>query len=94
MDQILFRAEIALCRLHRCVNYAGQRRLFIDSRCRELATDLEQVIWKVDPNGNALSNLDKSDPMRTHLSDALGYYVSREFPLRGFLGERGDPAIL
>jgi len=52
-----------------------QRRLVIDTRCRELANDLEQVIWKADPNGNMLSDLNKSDPMRTHLSDALGYMV-------------------
>ena len=59
------------------------------TRCRELANDLEQVIWKSDPHGNVLSDLNKSDPMRTHLSDALGYYVLREFPLRGFVGARG-----
>ena len=76
------------------LNYAGKRRLVLDTRCRELANDLEQVIWKSDPHGNVLSDLNKSDPMRTHLSDALGYYVSREFPLRGFVGERGGPAIL
>jgi hypothetical protein len=76
------------------LNYAGKRRLVLDTRCRELANDLEQVIWKADPHGNVLSDLNKSDPMRTHLSDALGYYVSREFPLRGFVGERGGPAIL
>ena len=56
------------------LNYAGERRLFLDRRCRELANDLEQVIWKSDPHGNVLSDLDKSDPMRTHLSYALGYY--------------------
>ena len=76
------------------LNYAGARRLFIDTRCRELASDLEQVIWKADPDGNVLSDLNKSDPMRTHLSDALGYMVAREFSMRGQFGEKGGPAIL
>jgi hypothetical protein len=76
------------------LNHAGERRLLIDSRCKELAKDLEQVVWKTDPSGNALSELNNRDRMRTHLSDALGYYVHREFPMRGVSGERGGPAIL
>jgi hypothetical protein len=75
-------------------NHAGQRRLFIQPRCRDLINDLEQIIWKADPHGNSLSEIDKSDPMRSHLSDALGYHVVREFPLRGLVGERGGPALL
>ena len=76
------------------LNYAGKRRLFLDPRCRELANDLEQVIWKADPHGNVLSDLNKSDPMRPHLSDALGYMVAREFSIRGRFGEKAGPAIL
>ena len=76
------------------LNYAGKRRLVLDAKCRELASDLEQVVWKADPHGNVLSDLNKSDPMRTHLSDALGYYVSRDFSMRGTFGEKGGPAIL
>ena len=76
------------------LNHAGERRLFIDLRCKELAKDLEQVVWRTDPSGNALSDLNNSDRMRTHLSDALGYYVHREFPMRAAIGERGGPAIL
>jgi len=39
-------------------NYAGERRLFINPRCKELIKDLEQVSWKTDPNGNTLSEID------------------------------------
>src|SRR5712691_13462338 len=42
---------------------------------RNSAKDLEQVVWKTDPSGNTLSELNNRDRMRTHLSDALGYYV-------------------
>jgi hypothetical protein len=75
-------------------NYADERRLLIDPGCRHLIRDLEQVRWKADPHGNALAELDKSDPMRTHVSDALGYFVSREFPMRAQRGEQPGPAIL
>ena len=44
--------------------------------------DFEQVSWKTDPHGNSLAELDKSNFMRTHVSDAIGYYVAREFPVR------------
>lgn len=76
------------------LNYTGQRRLFVDSKCKELAADLEQVAWKADTHGNILSELDKRDPLRTHTSDALGYYVARAFPMRAKRGEMGGPAIV
>jgi hypothetical protein len=63
-------------------NHAGEHRLLIDPRCKHLIKDLEQVCWKVDPHGNPLAELDKSDPMRTHVSDAVGYWIAREFPMR------------
>jgi hypothetical protein len=75
-------------------NYAGQQRLFVDPRCKGLIQDFEQVCWKNDPHGNTLAELDKSDPRRTHLSDAVGYYVSREFAMRPVRGEMGGPAII
>lgn len=34
--------------------------------------DFERVHWKSDGNGNTISEIDKSDPARTHVSDALG----------------------
>lgn len=75
-------------------NHAGQRRLKIDPKCKHLIKDLEQVSWKADPYGNPLAELDKSDPMRTHASDALGYLVAREFPMRAQMGERAGPSIV
>jgi hypothetical protein len=38
--------------------------------------------------------LDKSDPMRTHVSDAIGYLIAREFAMRPVRGEVGGPAIV
>ena len=74
-------------------NHAGQHRMVVDQSCRHLIKDFEQVCWKADPHGNALADLDKSDSMRTHASDAVGYLVAREFPMRAKMGERGGPMI-
>ncbi len=75
-------------------NHAGDRSLFVNATCEELAIDLEQVTWKSDAAGNVLTDIDKSDPLRTHLSDALGYYVAREFPMKRKAGYIGGPALL
>jgi len=67
---------------------SGERRLFMAPHCKELATDFEQVAWAV----NSSTDIDKrKDPKRTHISDALGYLVTRVAPvtLRG--GERSTP---
>jgi hypothetical protein len=53
-------------------SHSGQRRLLVDPKCRELIKDFERVCWKSDPHGNLQTDLDKSDPMRTHVSDAMG----------------------
>jgi hypothetical protein len=71
------------CVNSRLENMTGDVRLFIDPRCRELTRDLEQVIWATDRNGRTTSEINKSDPNRTHSSDALGYYIAQAFPLRG-----------
>ena len=73
-------------------NQAGQRRLLIDPGCKQLIQDFERVHWKSDPNGNLLGDIDKSDPMRSHASDALGYMIAREFPMRASVGEK--PGLL
>jgi hypothetical protein len=78
------------CVNSRVCNACGERRLFIDPRCRQLIRDLEQVTWKTDANGNPLLELDKSDPMRTHSSDALGYYIARAFPMQPKVGYRRE----
>jgi hypothetical protein len=71
-------------------NQAGQRRIWIDPGCKHLITDLERVHWKADPSGNMLPDIDKSDPARSHVSDALGYMIAYEFGMRGKFGEMPD----
>ena len=69
-------------------NQAGERRLRIDAGCKQLIQDFERVHWKADPNGNALADIDKADPLRSHLSDALGYMIVQEFGMRQNGGPR------
>ena len=65
----------------------GERRLFIDAKCRELIKDLEQVTYKPDQGV-----IDKDrDPERTHVSDALGYLLWQEHGSATRMGERGRP---
>lgn len=66
-------------------NAGGRSRLFHHPRCAHLRKDFESVEWRLDG-----SRLDKTNPERTHASDALGYFVEREFPLRI---EKPDPGI-
>jgi len=75
-------------------NHAGKHLLLVHFGCKHLIKDFEQVHWKNDPYGNPLAVLDKSDPMRTHVSDAVGYMVAREFSMRPRRGEMGGPAII
>ena len=52
-------------------NSAGDMGLFVDSKCKELVKDFEQVAWK-----QGTTEIDKDrDKQRTHISDALGYLV-------------------
>src|SRR6266853_1809469 len=57
-------------------NHAGEHRLLIDPRCKQLIKDLEQVCWKADPHGNALAEVHKPDPTRTPVSAALRYCIA------------------
>jgi hypothetical protein len=66
----------------------GDRRLRIDVSCRELCRDLEQVAWKKDAAGRSTGDLDKSDPKRTHMSDALGYLIETRW---GLQADHGGP---
>jgi hypothetical protein len=75
-------------------NHAGQYRVLVNQSCKALIKDFEQVCWKTDPSGNSLVELDKSDPMRTHVSDALGYLIAKVFPMSAQRGERSGPALL
>lgn len=78
----------------RLCNAAGERRLFVDPKCRELIQDLERVSWSKDRDGRVTGELDKSERMRTHVSDALGYYVAEAFPMRESVGLRGDGRLV
>jgi hypothetical protein len=60
----------------------GEVHMLIDPRCKELIRDLDRVVWEMEPNGQTGSKINKSDPDRTHMSDALGYYIAQAFPLR------------
>jgi len=61
----------------------GERRVVIDPRCKELKKDLMFMRWKRDVAGNPLNDLDKSNPMRSHISDALGYLTWAEMNVHG-----------
>jgi len=74
-------------------NQAGYRRLFISPRSKQLIKDLERVQWKTDSNGNPLGEIDKSEPARTHTSDALGYMIAKEFPMQATIGYRSERIV-
>jgi hypothetical protein len=58
------------------MNAKGERRLFIHPRCKELIKGLDGMTYKKDTNmPDKTLGLD-------HITDALGYLVSYEFPLR------------
>jgi hypothetical protein len=59
----------------RCMTADGRTHLVLAKSCQKLAADLERVIYA--KNGDVDQ---KSDPMLTHISDALGYWVHREWP--------------
>lgn len=63
----------------------GKVSLKIDSRCKHLIEDLEQVTWR--ENGDR--RLDDSNHQRTHISDALGYLAVGLF---GLMQQPASPA--
>jgi hypothetical protein len=68
-------------------NAIGEVRLEIDPRCKELIRDLEEVSFKPDTGV-----LDKEkDPLRTHMSDALGYMIWALYGDKNTIGERSEP---
>ena len=69
---------------------AGERMLTVDSRCRELIKDFEQVVYK---EGSAAVIEKDRDGRRTHLSDALGYLIWQECRGAGTIGERGQRLV-
>ena len=78
-----------------CATQAGRRRLLIDPGCKQLIKDSLKVcaLEERPQRKYCWSDIDKSDPMRSHAaSDALGYMIAREFPMRAYVGER--PGVL
>lgn len=72
----------------RCQTEDGQTHFAVDPSCEHVIADLEQVTFL--DNGE----LDKrSNPMLTHISDALGYGIHDEWPpvQRGGVGEAFIP---
>ena len=65
---------------------AGERKLYVHPRCKELIKDFEQVAYK---ENSLLIDKDR-DPRRTHLSDALGYLVWQECRGGPKTGEQGN----
>lgn len=65
-----------------CKDEKGLVRLLIDPSCIELIADLEGVLR--DQKGGIMKVRNKKDPYfrRTHTSDALGYWLSYEEPVR------------
>lgn len=64
-------------------NTAGEARLFHHPRCTALRKDFEAVEWREGGR-----DINKSNPLLTHATDALGYFMEYEFPLRAV---RFDP---
>jgi Terminase large subunit, T4likevirus-type, N-terminal len=60
----------------------GRVRLFVDPRCTELRSDFLKVSWKRGAEGFDLDK--KSNSLRTHMSDALGYFIYRDYKLDSF----------
>jgi len=56
-------------------NAAGEITLYIDSKCKELIKDFEQLSYQ---EGTTMPDKGR-DSMRSHLSDALGYVLWWEF---------------
>jgi terminase large subunit-like protein len=69
------------------LNSAGECRLVVDPRCKELVKDFEEVLFK--PNEGVVDKA--KDPKRTHISDALGYLIWELSGNRPTVGEINKP---
>ena len=58
------------------LNAKGDINLKHHPVCTYLRKDLEGIVWSEGGDG-----IDKKDGLRTHASDAIGYYVGTEFSL-------------
>jgi hypothetical protein len=62
-------------RLANVNNALQKKQVMVQAKCKHLIRDFEQVVR--DEHGE----IDKSNPDLTHISDAAGYVISREFPM-------------
>ena len=71
----------------------GEIMIEIDPLCNELAEDFEQVIS--DGKGGIKKTFNRKDPYvkRTHTSDAMGYWVFAEAPVRPIRAEQSHPNV-
>ena len=68
---------------------SGELRMLVNTKCKELIKDFEQVSYKADSNA-----IDKEkDRRRTHLSDALGYLLWQECRPQPAIGEHQERLI-
>ncbi len=61
----------------RCCTMSGERYIAVDPSCVRTIADLEQVVFKDNGELNQDTN-----PMLTHISSALGYWIHREWPVK------------
>lgn len=61
-------------------NSKGERKLLVNIKnCPYVTKDFEQVLWK-----EGTKDLDKTSNLeRTHISDAIGYFIEHEYSLKG-----------
>jgi phage terminase large subunit-like protein len=76
-----------------CRGVGGVIDMEIDPSCEELITDLEQVI--TDGKQGIKKTFNKKDPYyrRTHMSDALGYWIFQEAPIIPIQTERVQRSV-
>lgn len=55
------------------MNSRGEVRLFVHPKCKELIEDFSAL----EPD--SIGKIGKKDPLRSHTSDALGYFIAKEF---------------
>ncbi|MBM3810485.1 MAG: hypothetical protein FJW20_02500 [Acidimicrobiia bacterium] len=71
------------------LNADGETTLWVDGKCGELIKDFDEVRYLAES-----SEIDKSsDPLRTHVSDALGYLIWQEMGPKLVIGEKQNRLI-
>lgn len=70
------------------VDETGQINIEMDPECEELILDMEQV--KADKKGSIKKTTNRKDPYfwRTHASDAVGYWITFEQPIKPYEAAR------